>query len=335
MIKRIKAIFILIVFTMLILSGCNSNETDGNEKVAMKMTVTGTDQGSDTFVARKFSELVNERSGGSIQIDVYTSDQLAGGNQSKGIEMLSQGLTDIGIYSQSTLAKIDEKIAVCNLPWAFTSYEHANEIFDSTGGEYMRKIMDANGLVYLDNAHNALRQISNSKRSIRSPEDLKDLKIRVPGGAIFLDTWNAFGADPIAMSWSEVFTALQQKTIDGQENGIKTSDSNNIYEVNKYFTVWNYMYDGYPIIVNKDSWNKLSQEQQQILQECATEACKIGRNDTETQEKELIQKFIDNGVEVTILNEEEINAFKEIVQPVIDKFEAKFGEEACTAFGIQ
>lgn len=333
-----KTILLILVVTMVILiPGCAAEKASNGkgESVVMKMTVTGTDQGSDALVARKFSELVKEKSNGTIIIEVYSSDQLAGGNQSKGIEMLTQGITDIGIYSQSTLAKIDEKIGVCCLPWAFNSYEEVNKIFETTGGEYMKKIMDANGLVYLDNAHNALRQVSNSKRPIRTPDDIKDLKIRVPGGPVFLDTWNALGADPVAMSWSEVFTALQQGTIDGQENGIKTSDSNNIYEVNKFFTVWNYMYDGYPIVVNKTRWQKLSSEQQQILQECASESCAWGRNNTETVEKELLQKFKDNGVEVTILTEEEIAVFKEIVKPVIEKYKELYGEEACTAFGIK
>ncbi|SBW03435.1 conserved exported hypothetical protein [uncultured delta proteobacterium] len=304
------------------------------KKASLKMTVTGTEQGTDFITSVRFAELVKEKSGGAIKISVFSSDQLAGGNQTKGIEMLAQGITDIGIYANSTLAIIDERVSTCILPWTFTSYEQANTLFAGSAGEYTKQILDKKGIVYLDTTHNALRQVSNSKREIRKPEDVRHLKIRVPGGSIFLDTWKAFGADPIAMSWSEVFTALQQGTIDGQDNGVKTSDSNSIYEVNKFYTIWNYMYDGYPIIMNKKSWNKLDGEQRKILQEAATEACAWSRKMVETEEADLLKKFEQQGVKVTVLTEEEINVFKELVKPVIEKYKEKYGEEAMRAFGI-
>ena len=115
---------------------------------------------------------------------------------------------------------------------------------------------------------------------------------------------------------------------------MKTSDSNSIYEVNKFYTIWNYMYDGYPIVMNKKSWNKLDEEQRKILQEAATEACAWSRNKVETEEADLLKKLEQNGVKVTRLTEEEINVFKELVKPVIEKYKDKYGEEAMKAFGL-
>ncbi len=317
------------------LMGIFTGSADAKVKSAsLKMTVTGTDQGTDYITSVRFAELVREKSGGAIGISVFSADQLAGGNQTKGIEMLAQGITDLGIYSNSTLAIIDERVGTCILPWTFTSYEQAGKYFAGSAGEFTKKILDKKGIIYLDATHNAMRQVSNNKKEIRTPEDVKNLKIRVPGGSIFLDTWRAFGADPIAMSWSEVFTALQQGTIDGQDNGVKTSDSSSIYEVNKFYTIWNYMYDGYPLVMNKKSWNRLDDAQRAILQEAATEACAWSRNKVETEEADLLKKFEMNGVKVTVLTEEEIAKFKELVKPVIEKYKSKYGEETMKAFGL-
>lgn len=160
------------------------------------MTVTGTEQGTDFITSVRFAELVKEKSGGAIKISVFSSDQLAGGNQTKGIRNAGPGITDIGIYANSTLAIIDERVSTCILPWTFTSYEQANTLFAGSAGEYTKQILDKKGIVYLDTTHNALRQVSNSKREIRKPEDVRHLKIRVPGGSIFLDTWKTLARTP-------------------------------------------------------------------------------------------------------------------------------------------
>jgi TRAP-type C4-dicarboxylate transport system substrate-binding protein len=137
------------------------------------------------------------------------------------------------------------------------------------------------------------------------------------------------------MAWSEVFTALQQKTIDGQENGAKTSQSNSIQEVNKYWTVWNYAYDGYPLLVNKTVWDKLSADQQAVLQEAATEVCEWSRNWVEEEEASIWASFEkDYGCEVIYLTPEEIAPFQEMVRPVVESYKDTFGQAAYEAFGI-
>lgn len=322
-------------------SGCGSantsgGEADGDGVKAAKLTMqcVGTDQGIDYITSVKFAERVAELSNQAIQITVYGNDQLANGATTKALEMLATGQVDFGSYSQSVLSTICDKIGICSLPWIFGDYADVNEKMQGEAGAYCETALAEAGIKWLDYTHNALRQISNSKREIKTPEDIKNLKIRIPGGQVFSDVWSALGADATAMSWSEVFTALQQGTIDGQDNGFKTSSSNSIQEVNKYFTVWNYIYDGYPLLVNQQSWDKLDEEQQAIIMQAANEVCAWSREWVETEETEIIAAFEAAGCTITYLTEEELLPFKEKVQPVIDKYKDVFGEEAYNAFGI-
>lgn len=326
---------------ILCLVGCGSKEqstsgsgTTAAEKVELTMTCVGTEQGIDYVTSTKFAELVNEKSGGAIKINVYGNDQLANGDSNKAMSMLATGQVDLGSYACSVLANLNSGMGVCTLPFAFDSYDTVNEYYQSTAGEWCKTLLDETGIVWLDYTHNALRQLSNSKHEVRTPEDLKNLKIRVPGGTVFSEIWACLPADASAMSWSEVFTALQQGALDGQENGFKTSQSNSIQDVNKYFTVWNYVYDAYPLLMNKSAYGKLSADQQAIINEAAKEACEWSRDWCESSEADIIAEFESQGVTVTYLNADELQAFKDLVQPVIDKYRDEFGAEAYTAFGL-
>lgn len=336
--KRLFALGITAIIA-LATAGCgnskNSGDTGGGEKINLTMTCVGTDQGIDYITSVRFAETVAQKSDGAINIKVYGADQLAGGATNKALEMLATGQADIGVYSNSVLSNICANVGVTSLPWVFSSYEEVNEKMLGAAGKYCEEQLDAIGITWLDYTHNALRQISNNKRTVRTPEDVRGLKIRIPGGNVFNDTWRALGADPIAMAWSEVFTALQQGTIDGQENGVKTSQSNSIQEVNKYFTVWNYAYDPYPILFNKARWEELTDEQRTIIKEAANEVCEWSRDWVESEEEELLDFFRESGVEITILSEDEIEAFRNIVEPVIENYKEVFGEEAYAAFGIE
>ena len=181
---------------------------------------------------------------------------------------------------------------------------------------------------------NGFRQLTNSKHPVTKPEDLKDLKIRVPGSAVYMGVFNALGASPTAMSWSEVFTAIQQKTIDGQENGCSVTKSAKMDEIQQYMTIWNYSYENDLFVANSRVWESLDENTRQLLQECATESCEWGRDHLEAEEDQLIQGFMDSGMQVDILTEDQLQAFKDAVAGVTAELKAEYGEDACAAFGI-
>ena len=321
------------------LTGCGSTDTtergeDEYQKINLSMAVNGTDTQIDSLVARHFADLVAERSNGNIVIDVFSNDTLAGGNSTKGVEYIAVGGSDLGAYATCVLANLEPKMSVATLPWSFTSYQQAREVIDSTGGAYYSELLAAKGITYLGSFHNGFRQLTNSKHPVTTPEDMKGLKIRVPGSAVYMSVFKALGASPTAMSWSEVFTAIQQGTIDGQENGCSVTKSAKMDEIQQYMTIWNYSYENDLFVANSKVWNNLEEKTQQLLQECATESCEWGRDRLEAEEDELIKGFQDEGMQVEILTEDQLQAFKDAVADVTAELKQSYGEEACAAFGI-
>ena len=332
------------VAVVLAISGCGKSDGGSKENTSMNQTeyekldlamaVNGTDIATDTKVANKLAELVKEESGGNIMISVFPNDQLAGGNATKGIEMAAVGAVDMAAYASSTLSVLDERLLVGTIPWTFEDYRDARETIDTTGGAYYERILAEQGLTYLGSAHNGFRQLSNNVRPVKTPEDVEGLKIRVPGGEVYMKTFEAFGADPVAMSWSEAFTAIQQGTIDGQENGFSVTNSAKVYEVQEYMTAWNYTYENYLFVVSSEIFDSFSPQTQELLREKTLEACEWGRDLVEDEEEELKVKFCEEGMEVIELSQRELEPFKETVADLQKYLKEKYGPEASKAFGL-
>ena len=337
---RRRSLIISMILCLFLLSACGSSagkgETGNSEyqKINLVMSVNGTDTQIDTRVARYFAQLVEERSGGSVTVDVFPNDQLAGGNATKGIEMIAQGSVDLAAYATCTLAVIDSQLPVATIPWSFDSYTEARQVIDSTGGAYYAERLAAKGITYIGSFHNGFRQLTNSKTIVDDPSDLKNLKIRVPGSEVYMGFFRALGADPTSMSWSEVFTAIQQGTIDGQENGASVTSTAKMDEIQKYMTIWNYSYENDLFIANTRIWESLDENTRQLLTECAIEACNWGRDTLEAEEADILARFEANGMTITYLNDEQKAAFAEAISEWKAGMIDRFGEYACSAFGI-
>lgn len=339
--KHGKAIasFLLAAALLAGLPGCGAGRqtpTDSGayQEVNLSMAVNGTDTQIDSLVANHFADLVLERSGGRVVIDVFPNDTLAGGNSTKGVEYIAVGGSDLGAYATSVLANLEPKISVATIPWSFNSYQQARELIDGTGGQYYAQVLAPKGITYLGSFHNGFRQLTNSKRPVTRPEDLKGLKIRVPGSVVYMSVFDALGANSTAMSWSEVFTAIQQGTIDGQENGCSITKSAKMDEIQKYMTIWNYSYENDLFVANTKIWDSLGEATRQLIQTCAAEACEWGRDQLEADEDRLIQGFRDTGMQVDVLTEEQLAAFQEAAAGVIAELKAMYGADACAAFGM-
>ena len=316
-------------------SGSASSDAPKYEKLTLTMAVNGTDTQVDSRVANHFKELVEAETDGAITIEVFPNDQLAGGNSSKGVEMVADGSTDIAAYATVALSVLDPKLGIALVPWTFSSYTQAREIIDATGLDFYNSVLNEYGLTAVGSFHNGFRQLSNNVRPVTTPDDLKGLKIRVPGGEIYMSFFKEFGADPTNMNWGEVFTALQQGTIDGQENGVSVTSTSGVLEVQDYVTIWNYSYENDLVVFNSALWDTLSADTQAMLTEKAVEACNWGRDIVEAEHDQLIEDFRAKGVQVDVLTEEQIDAFKSRVTDFCQGFYEKYGEEACKAFEIK
>ena len=335
--KKLVALILALtcIFALTLAGAPTAQAASPYTKINLTMTVNGTDTQIDTKVGQKFAELVEEATDGAVLIDVFPNDQLAGSNAAKGMEMLADGSVDIAAYATVTMGALDERLTIGITPWIFDDYTDARTTIDETGLDYYAGILSEYNMTLLGSFHNGFRQLTNAKRPVLSPDDLAGLKIRTPGSAIYQNTFTALGASPSTLNWGEVFTALQQGTIDGQENGLSITNTSGVLEVQPYVTVWSYSYENDLLMFNTDIWNSLNDETQQVLREKAVEACNWGRDIVEAEHETLIQEFRDKGVQVDVLTEEQIAPFKEKVADVKADFLSKFDADALAAFGIE
>ena len=338
--RKKEKVICVVLASMLFLVGCSEKTNpeggseDGYQVIELTMAVNGTDNQIDARVGDYFAQLVEERSGGNVTVAVFPNDQLANGNASRGIEMIASGSVDLAAYATCTLAVVDEKLPVATIPWIFDDYAQAREVIDTTGGAYYAERLALKNMTYLGSFHNGFRQITNSKHEVSEPADMEDLKIRVPGSVVYMGFFRALGADPTSMNWSEVFTAIQQGTIDGQENGVSITSTSKMQEVQDYLTMWNYSYENDLFVANTEVWESLEPETRDLLQECATEACEWGRDTLEAEEAEILEEFEAAGMTITYLTEEEQAAFDEAIAGFKAEMIDYFGADACAAFGI-
>ncbi len=310
------------------------NNGEEYEKVRLVMTANGTEIGIESLTARRFANLVKLASGGNVQIEFYPNDELTGGNTNEAVKALAEGAFDLGAYVSGTMSLLDSRLEVATIPWSFSSYQEARQVIDHSGGDYYAKILSEYGLVYLGSTHNAMRQLSSNINPIRKPEDMQGLRIRVLGGEVYRLFFAELGATPVPLGWSELNVAIQQGVIQGQENGFFLMKSGRLNKIQKYMTVWNYLYENYLFVANRKTFDSLEPKTQKLLKEKMLEACEWSRNYLENREKHIRTEFEEEGLQVIDLTDEELAVFKEKIRPLREKLKAKYGEEACKAFRI-
>lgn len=276
--------------------------------------------------AMAFAKHVNEKTGGQIEVQVFPMGQL-GGERSM-TEQVQSGTLHMTAVTAGVLSNFVPEVIVIELPFIFPSREVAYKVLDDQEvKERIAKFCDEKGFVFIGYTENEFRDITNSKRPIKRPQDLKGLKIRVIESPLHIDTFKALGANPTPMPFPEIYNALQQKIIDGQDNPIYTSFLMKFTEVNKYATVTNHILTECPVVVNKAFWKTLTPEQQKIFREAADIQIKVNRDLNAKNRAEAIEKVKAQGVEVYILSDKEREEFKKAVKTVHEKYRGVVGPE--------
>ena len=331
---------VLLLTMTIFFSGCSEQQTETKKNnsdyqpVRLVMTANGTDMGIEVLTARHFTQLVADASGGNVKIEFYPNDEMTGGNTNEAVRSLSEGAIDMGAYVSGTMSMLDPRLEVATIPWSFSSYQEARQVIDDTGGEFYAKVLAEYGLVYLGSTHNAMRQLSNNRNPVKAPIDLRGMRIRVLGGEVYRRFLSALGAEPVPLGWSELNIAIRQNYIDGQENGFFLMRSGRLNEIQKYMTVWNYLYENYLFVANRKTFESLEPKTQTLLREKMREACEWSRDYLENEEKLIRTQFAEGGLKIIDLTPEELALFQERVQPLREQLKAKYGEEACRAFRI-
>ncbi|MBC5635754.1 DctP family TRAP transporter solute-binding subunit [Ornithinibacillus sp. BX22] len=331
----LNKIISMLVFACVIslVSACSSgSNSDGEKEYKLQMSVTVTDTSTWYQAAEKLAEDLEAETDGRITVEVFPNEQLSGGDSGKAVELLSKGNIDLTFNSTIIYSILDERFGVASAPFLFKDLDEVDEVFNGDGGEALKEILREIGVEPLGYGQNGFRQVTNSVREIKTPEDIKGLKIRIPGITMYTDLWRELGANPSTMTFSEVFTSLQQNTIDGQENPIDVIHSSRLEEVQDYISMWNYSYDPLVLGINKKLFDSMSEEDQELITRLGAEAANYQVELARKVEAEQITELEEKGMQFYYPTEEELALFKETVQPVYDKYEAIWGADLLEAF---
>ena len=271
--------------------------------------------------AEKFAQLVKEKTGGKVEIQVFPSSQL--GNQRDLVEGTQFGTIDFTMTSTAVLGNFLPQVAVFDLPFIFRDVQHAYKALDTVGMEIAQKLQGMKLLAYYENG---VRHMTNSKRPIRKPEDMKGLKIRVMEQPIYIEMIKALGGNPTPMAFGELFTALQQGVVDGQENPAAHIYTARFFEVQKYISLTAHTYSAEPMLVSLAAWNKLPKDLQEKIQAAANESRDWQRDLCRQLEEGYWTKIQESG-KSEINRDVDKKAFADATRGVWAMFEKKVGKE--------
>jgi TRAP-type transport system periplasmic protein len=281
--------------------------------------------------AAKFADLLRERTQGRINVKNYYAGQLFAGKQTNEFTLLNQGVADFAFGSTINWSPQVKELNLFSMPFLFSSYRSVDAVEEGEPGQRLFKAIDAKGVVPLAWAENGFRQITNSKRAVRKPEDLAGLKIRVVGSPIFIDTFRAMGANPVNMNWGEAQQAFQQGTVDGQENPVvSVLVPFKLWTSQKYVTAWNYAIDPIVVAISKQTWDALSPADRDIVRKTAIEVAaweKVGARKGLDGSTAAYDDLKQNGMDVVIPTAAELTAFRDKTRPVYDKWVGEVGAD--------
>jgi len=352
LIMKSKKIFILVltlllVMTSFILVSCSSGETNPSSteskpnepatstpdkvytfKIAHSSSANN-DRLPDAIV--EISKEIEEESGGRIILEHYPASQLGGEREI--LEGIYLGTIDMGVISTGPIEGFFPEIAVTSIPYLLSDREVAWKVFDGEFGQNLAKKMEEDtGIRVFGWAENGLRTFSNTKVAIHTPEDMKGLKIRTMENETHMSMVKGLGASAVAIPFNELYTALQQGTVDGQENGIALTYAMGFHEVLKYITLDNHIYDPYGVFMNQDVWKSLPADLQELMNRKMKEFVDLEREYNGRDMEKYTQAMKDKGIEFIELTDEEHQQFVDKTSGTVEIIREKVGDQLVDDF---
>ncbi len=295
---------------------------DGGKQITMKFGHGADPENPRHLGAVKFGELVKAKSNGRMIVEVYHSASL--GSDEQMVEQLRSGVSQFAAPGSGTVAPLEPKLSVLDMPFRFKDFEQAWKILDGPLGQELAANLPQKDLRVLGYWENGFRNMTNSKRPINSPDDLKGLKMRVPNWEVSVAAFKAMGAQVTPLAWPEVYMALQQGVVDGQENPYANTAGAKLYEVQKYLSVTRHQYSPLTILVSEKFWKTLSAEDQKILQDAVKEAGAYQRNLVKDSEDKLLADLKSKGMQVNTPSD--LKPFQDRVASVYEDYKPKMGD---------
>lgn len=325
-VRSIKNIIALIMTALLLVSAaaCTSQTTGsegGNESKTEYVIRLGHSDTEDNLLnvsLQHYADWVSEQTDGRVLIRIYPDEKI--GDNTEMAQQLVTGELDAMMMPQGVEATYAPKIAALGLPFLFTSYEQAWAVMDDPEvAEGLTQGLEDYNMIQLAFWENGMRQITNSKKEISTPEDIAGLKMRIPDDAMTASIFKELGATATKFAWSKTYDALRQGTFDGQENPVANIYASKINEVNQYMTITNHKYESKNLVFSLSTWNKLPEDIQKVLLEGAEKFGREHRSAVAEQEAKQIEELRKAGM---IINEEpDTEAFKTATREVYTDFE--------------
>lgn len=281
---------------------------------------------SDHIIMRDvFKKDIEEKSGGRISVELYPNGQLGGDREL--IESVQLGTVQVAIPATSALAGFDKRFQVFDLPFLFKSKEVAFKALDGELGRKVDGLLKPLGMRNLGYGENGYRHITNNRNPIKKPEDLKGIKLRTMENPLHLAFFKMLGANPTPMSFGELYTALQQGTVDGQENPVALVYTSKFYEVQKFYSLTGHVYSATMLVANDDFFAKMPPDLWKIVEDAGRRYVVEQRKLAEVQELEFLEELKRQGLQINELTPEEKQLFIDATLPVYDQFKDVIGQE--------
>ena len=271
-----------------------------------------------------FAEEVEKASGGKMKVRAVGAAAL--GSDAQMQQALIGGAQEMMVGSTATLVGITKEMAIWDTPFLFNNAKEADVVLDGPVGQKVMDKLQEKGLVGLVYWENGFRNLTNNKRAVTKLEDLDSIKLRVMPNPVFLESFKTLGANAIPLSFSELFTALETKAVDGQENPYNTILSSKFYEVQKYLTVTNHVYSPWIVLVSKKYWDGLSKAEQKVLLDAAVKSRDFERKDTREEAAKALADLKAKGMQVNELTPAETNRMREKLTAINASIAANVGE---------
>jgi tripartite ATP-independent transporter DctP family solute receptor len=277
----------------------------------------------------KFAELVASKSGGKMKVSLFPGGVL-GGDQAN-VSALQGGTLEIVSLNSGILASQAKEFGIYDFPFMFANSKEADTVVDGPFGKMMHAKLEGKGIVGLAYWELGFREITNSRRPIHKVDDIAGLKLRVIPNAINVDWVKALGANPTPLAFPEVYAALDQKAIDGQENPLTVINANKFYEVQKHVALTNHQYNPQSVIFSKKVWDTLAEGNRKVLADAALEAAKFQRQASRDAAGAALDNLKKNGMQVTELSGAELAKFRDKMNPVVAKHSEVVGADTVKA----
>jgi len=290
----------------------------------IRVAFIGAESHGSYIALEKFKKDVEEKTGGRVRVELYPNAQL--GSDRQAIEGISIGTLEMAVVGGSSFLTLDDRMTIMDLPFIFKTREAAHKAYDEFLTDEFNKYLERHDIFILFSGELGYRHITNSKGPIQTPADLRGIKIRTMENPLHVETFRLLGANPTPVAFSELYTALQQGTVDAQENPIGVIVTSRLSEVQKFMSLTGHIYTTAPFIISKSYWNKLPEDIRKIISDVAEEVKPYQRDVIEQQNSQFLQELEKADLRVNDVSPADKQVFLDLCKPVYDAYIRRHGD---------